>query len=86
MSVQKHFLQTPQGKWQKSVPEIQRNIRNFRKECHIPLQLTEPSLPECLLSGSAAQWEQIARNTKSDIWDRGGGQTEETVSGAALKQ
>lgn len=60
-------------KRQKSVVDIQRNIRNFRKECHIPLQLTEPSLPESLLSGSAAQWEQIARNTKSDIWDRGGG-------------
>lgn len=61
--------------------EIQRNIRNFRTECHIPLQLTEPSLPECLPSGSAAQWEQIARDTKSDTGDRGGGQTEETVSG-----
>lgn len=69
----KHFLHTAQSKWQKSAPEIQRNIRNFRKECHIPLQLTELSLPECLLSGSAAQWEQIARNTKSDIGDRGGG-------------
>lgn len=66
--------------------ENQRNIRNFRTECHIPLQLTEPSLPECLPSGSAAQWEQIARNTKSDTGDRGGGRQRKLCQGAARRQ
>lgn len=42
VSVRKHFLQTQQRKWPKSVSEIQRNIRKIRVECHIPLQLTEP--------------------------------------------
>lgn len=58
VSARKHFLQTQQGKWPKSVSEIQRNIRKIRVECRIPLQLTEP------VSQSASYQEAIHNRSK----------------------
>lgn len=48
----------------RSAPEIQRNLHNFRKECHIPLQLTEPSsrvppIRKCCTMGANCQKHKV---------------------------